>query len=127
MISWWLPPLFLPDIQPRPLPEDVWPLVYVITAAIVVTFAYGVVLMDWRRHRKLLAVAGFGTVAIVLMYGILYGLVWKATMALSALKATEPVSYQMGLAYAVILTASLVPLGVLALLVTRRRTGKASG
>lgn len=94
---------------------DLWPLVSILTAAIVFAFVYWVEGKGWGRLQKLLLQGGFAVTAIILFVspgGFLFGLAWLITSALS---------HDLHLVYTITLASTLIPIALFVYLTTRRR------
>lgn len=96
---------------------DLWPLVYLLTAALIAGFVFWTEGAGISRLQKLAAEVTFGAAAIVVLVApgaLLFGIAWNVTVALS---------HDLGLVYATTL-APTVGLLTLLLLTARRRIPK---
>ncbi len=102
----------------RPIPEDLWPLTYIITIAVVVGFVFSVEMTAWGRIRKLLIEAAVSTVVAIVFVAPgaqLYWMAWNITVALS---------YNVELTYALLLGVTFGTIGPAIYLMSRRRRVK---
>lgn len=110
--------------KPPLFPEQVWPLVYVVTVAVVFGFVYWVEGRDWSRLQKRLAEVAFALAFVVLLVnpwvsrGLLFGVIWDGTVALS---------YNLELVYAAVMTVTLGLLALFLYLTTRQRLAQGRG